>query len=64
MIILRNLEDIVLILEYLKMKDYACWNMVGDDFFNGDKWLVRMADMFKVAKPMMDFMNSVIDDYE
>ncbi|EFZ37611.1 TIGR02453 family protein [Hoylesella oralis ATCC 33269] len=51
-------------LEYLKMKDYACWNMVGDDFFNGDKWLVRMADMFKVAKPMMDFMNSVIDDYE
>lgn len=51
-------------LEYLKMKDYVCWNTVEDNFFNGDQWLVRMVDIFTVAKPMMDFVNSVIDDYE
>ena len=30
----------------------------------GDKWLDKAVEIFKVAKPMMDFMNAVIDDYE
>ncbi|HEY9550801.1 MAG TPA: DUF2461 domain-containing protein [Prevotella sp.] len=51
-------------INYLKMKDYACWHVVADDFFEGDGWLDKMVDMFKAAKPMMDFTNSVIDDYE
>lgn len=51
-------------LKYLKLKDYCCWHSVPDDFFEGDKWIEEAAEMFKVAKPMMDFMNSVIDDYE
>ena len=51
-------------IEYLRMKDYCCWNQVSDDFFEGEKWLDEVVGMFKAAKPMMDFVNAVIDDYE
>ena len=51
-------------IEYLRMKDYCCWHQVPDDFYQGDKWLDEIERMFKSAKPMMDFINSVIDDYE
>lgn len=51
-------------LSYLKMKDYCCWRMVGDEFFEGDGWIKKMSDIFRTAKPMMDFVNSVVDDYE
>ena len=50
--------------EYLRMKDYCCWHAVSDEFFEGDSWLKKITDIFKTAKPMMDFMNNVIDDYE
>jgi uncharacterized protein (TIGR02453 family) len=50
--------------EYLRMKDYCCWHQVPDDFYEDEKWLDEIERMFKAAKPMMDFMNSVIDDYE
>jgi len=50
--------------KYLRMKDYCCWHKVADDFFDGDGWLDQIERDFKVAKPMMDFVNSVIDDYE
>lgn len=49
---------------YLRMKDYCCWHGVDDVFFDGDGWLDEMENVFKAGKPMMDFMNSVIDDYE
>ena len=51
-------------IQYLRMKDYCCWKHVPDTFFDGDRWLSEMAKVFKVAKPMMDFVNNVIDDYE
>ena len=50
--------------KYLRLKDYCCWHHVGDDFFEGDKWLDQLERMLRAAKPMMDFMNNVIDDYE
>ncbi len=50
--------------KYLRLKDYCCWHHVSEDFFMNDSWLDEMAKMFRAAKPMMDFMNSVIDDYE
>lgn len=50
--------------EYLRMKDYCCWKQVPDTFFEGDRWLDEMVKVFEVGKPMMDFVNSVIDDYE
>lgn len=51
-------------IKYLQMKDYCCWHRVADNFFGGDGWLDQIEVMFKAAKPMMDFMNAVIDDYE
>ena len=51
-------------IDYLRLKDYCCWNKVPDSFFDGDEWLNHIVDVFKVAKPMMDFINAVIDDYE
>ena len=50
--------------EYLRMKDYCCWHQVPDDFYQGDAWLDAIVPMFRAAKPMMDMMNNVIDDYE
>ena len=49
---------------YLRLKDYCAWHAVPDTFFEGDGWLDEMERIFRAAKPMMDFMNSVIDDYE
>jgi hypothetical protein len=37
---------------------------VPDDFYQGDQWLGGIEPMFRAAKPMMDMMNAVIDDYE
>lgn len=51
-------------LRYLRQKDYCCWHHVDDDFFEGNGWLDKMETIFKTGKPMMDFINSVIDDYE
>ena len=50
--------------DYLRQKDYCCWHHVSDDFFQGDRWLDDIVPMFRAAKPMMDMMNAVIDDYE
>ncbi len=51
-------------IKYLRMKDYCCWTQVPESFFEGDSWLDEMVEVFKVGKPMMDFINAVIDDYE
>ena len=50
--------------EYLRLKDYCCWHHVADDFFQGDGWLDELERIFRAGKPMMDFVNRVIDDYE
>ncbi len=35
-----------------------------DDFYQGTDWLDAIEPMLRAAKPMMDMMNAVIDDYE
>ena len=50
--------------EWLRLKDYCAWHGVGEAFFEDGSWLDEMAEVFQAAKPMMDFMNAVIDDYE
>jgi len=50
--------------KYLRLKNYCCWHRVADDFFEGDKWLSKVEPMFRAAKPMQDFINNVVDDYE
>lgn len=49
---------------YLRMKDYTAWKRVDDLFFDGDDWIAEALRVYKIGKPMMDFMNSVIEDYE
>ena len=51
-------------IHYLRMKNFCCWNAVPASFFTTDHWLDDMAEIFQTAKPMMDFINAVIDDYE
>lgn len=51
-------------IKYLRMKDFCCWHHVGEDFFDGDGWLDDIERYFKAGKPMMDFINAVVDDYE
>ena len=51
-------------MEYLKMKDYCCWVSLPDGFFGRPDFISSLADIAKTAKPMMDFINSVVDDYE
>lgn len=50
--------------KYLRLKNYCCWHRVSDAFFEGDRWLAKMVPMLQAAKPMQDFINAVIDDYE
>lgn len=51
-------------MQYLKMKDYCAWRCVNSGFFSQRDWAEKAADILKTGKPMMDFVNSVIDDYE
>ena len=51
-------------IEYLRMKDYCCWLKLSDDFFQQRDWATRLASICKIGKPMMDIINSVVDDYE
>lgn len=51
-------------IEYLRMKDYCAWVKVPDTFFDDENWMEKACRIFKTAKPMMDFINNVIDDYE
>lgn len=51
-------------MDYLRMKDYCAWVKVPDEFFEGNGWINDSAEIFKVGKPMMDIINSVVDDYE
>lgn len=51
-------------LEYLKMKDYCCWVTLDETFFAQPDWIKRLEDLALTGKPMMDFINSVVDDYE
>lgn len=50
--------------EWLRLKDYCAWCGVEESFFESDSWLDEMERVFRAAKPMMDFVNAVIDDYE
>ncbi len=51
-------------MDYLRMKSYIAWQRKPDDFFQGDGWLDELDRVMRLAKPMMDFINSVVDDYE
>lgn len=52
------------LLNYLRMKDYCCWVKIADHFLETPQWEEQLLDYARVAKPMVDFANAVIDDYE
>lgn len=52
------------LINYLRMKDYCCWVKIADDFLEKPQWEEKLLAYARVAKPMVDFANAVIDDYE
>jgi uncharacterized protein (DUF2461 family) len=55
------------ILQFLKeitVNNNRQWFQEHKDEYEVDRWLSKSVAMLRTAKPMMDFMNSVIDDYE
>lgn len=51
-------------IDYLRMKDYCCWVTLPENFFEEKDFISQLAEIAKTAKPMMDMINSVVDDYE
>lgn len=49
--------------QYLRMKDYCCWVSVPNDFFAQPDWMDRALHLATIAQPMMNIVNSVVDDY-
>ncbi len=52
------------LIRYLKMKDYCTWHSVAPSLFAQNDWIDTVVEIMKAAKPMVDFVNAVIDDYE
>lgn len=51
-------------IQYLRLKDYCAWTKLPDSFFEGDDWVAPLMKIYQTGKPMMDFINNVVDDYE
>ncbi len=47
---------------YLKMKEYIVVKRPGEDYFDVDDWVERVASDLLVLKPMHDFLNYVFDE--
>ena len=52
------------LIHYLRMKDYCCWVKIADNFLETPHWEEQLLTYARVAQPMVDFVNAVIDDYE
>ena len=49
--------------EYLKCKDYIVWTDLNDTLFELNNWMDEIIRQAKLAKPFLDFVNDVVDDY-
>lgn len=52
------------LVEYLRMKDYCAWHRLETADWEAPDWRDRIIKVVKAGKPMLDFTNRVIDDYE
>lgn len=50
--------------EYLRPKDYSVFKRLDDDTLLERGWEDGVAEIFHTMKPMLDFVNYTIDDYE
>lgn len=48
--------------EYLRLKDYGKAHFLGNEFFLDPSWPEKAAEIFKVLKPFIDFLNYSIDE--
>lgn len=51
-------------MEYLRPKDYSVSTPLSDADVTDDGWEDRVAEIFRTMKPMIDFVNFTVDDYE
>ncbi len=51
-------------IDYLKCKDFTCYYMVPDDFFQAPDMLDQAEGAFRQMKRFADFLNYTIDDFE
>lgn len=49
--------------EYLKCKDYLVWTDLNDKMFSLNGWMDEVICQARLAKPFLDFLNDVVDDY-
>ena len=47
--------------QYIKMKEYLLAMHVGEDYFDCDDWVERVASDLQPLKPLHDFLNYVFD---
>lgn len=49
--------------QYVKCRNYCVTHPLPDTFFDSAQWMDEAVRQFEVAKPFMDFINDVVDDY-
>lgn len=49
--------------EYVKCKDYLVWTDLEDRMFCQPNWMDEIISQASLAKPFLDFINDVVDDY-
>lgn len=49
--------------QYLQPKQYDLSTLVSDDFFMKKDWAEEAAEIFRIMKPFLDFVNDTVDDY-
>ena len=51
-------------LSYLQPKDYSVSTPVDDDLLLSKGWEEKVVEIFREMKPLLDFVNYTVDDYE
>ena len=49
-------------IELLRLREYGRSHLVGEDFFLDPEWPENAADLFREAKPLVDFLNYSMDE--
>lgn len=50
--------------EYLRPRLYSWTKYLDESFFRQKDWIDHVAYLFSLSKPLMDFLNDTIDDYD
>lgn len=50
-------------MQYIQPRDYSIHTCMPDSFFLSAGWTEKAAEVFRVMKPFLDFVNYTVDDY-